>query len=101
VFDRRTVRRAVAETSYLEIDSFLGLPVRYGMGFMLGGEHFSPYGANSAHAFGHIGFSNVIAWADPERELSACMMTTGKPFITPGQVSWIAAVRTIAERCRS
>ncbi len=101
VFDRRTVRRAVAETSYLEIDSFLGLPVRYGMGFMLGGEHFSPYGANSAHAFGHIGFSNVIAWADPERELSACMMTTGKPFITPGQVSWITAVRTIAERCRS
>jgi CubicO group peptidase (beta-lactamase class C family) len=100
VFDRRTVRRAVAEQSYLEIDSFLGLPVRYGMGFMLGGETFSPYGAHSPHAFGHIGFSNVIAWADPERELSCCMMTTGKPFITPGQLAWIGAIRTIAERCR-
>src|SRR5262249_16779834 len=62
VFARRTVRRAVREQSYLEIDSFLGLPVRYGMGFMLGGERFTPYGPHTPRAYGHIGFTNVIAW---------------------------------------
>src|SRR5262249_3377245 len=49
VFDRRTVRRAVAEQSWLEVDSFLGAPVRYGMGFMLGSNWFSLYGPDSAH----------------------------------------------------
>jgi CubicO group peptidase (beta-lactamase class C family) len=100
IFDRRTVRRAVAEQSYLEIDSFLGAPVRYGMGFMLGGNWFSLYGADSPRAFGHIGFTTVALWADPERDLSVCIMTSGKPFITPGQVTWLKVARTIAKVCR-
>ena len=99
VFDRRTVRRAVAEQSYLEIDSFLGAPIRYGMGFMLGGNWFSLYGPQSAHAFGHIGFTTVAAWADPARDISVCLMTSGKPFLTPGQVHWIRVARTIARVC--
>jgi CubicO group peptidase (beta-lactamase class C family) len=99
VFDRRTVRRAIAEQSYLEVDSFLGLPVRYGMGFMLGDNRFSPYGADTPNAFGHIGFTNVIAYADPDRALSVGLMTSGKPFITPGQISWLNVARTIARVC--
>src|SRR5262249_54938722 len=66
VFERRTVRRAIAEQTVLEIDSFLGMPVRYGMGFMLGGPTVSPYGANTPRAFGHLGFTNVLAYADPD-----------------------------------
>ena len=100
VFDPKTVRRAVAETSYLEIDSFLGLPVRYGMGFMLGAKSFSPYGSHTQQAFGHIGFTNVIAYADPERDISVGLMTSGKPFITPGQLWWLAIPRTIARLCK-
>jgi CubicO group peptidase (beta-lactamase class C family) len=99
IFDRRTVRRAIAEQSYLEVDSFLGLPVRYGMGFMLGDNRFSPYGADTPSAFGHIGFTNVIAYADPDRALSVGLMTSGKPFITPGQISWLNVARTIARVC--
>jgi CubicO group peptidase (beta-lactamase class C family) len=99
IFEARTVRRAVAEQSYLEIDSFLGIPVRYGLGFMLGGETFSPYGSESKNAFGHIGFTNVIAYADPDRKISVGLMTSGKPFITPGQVAWLNVMRTIANRC--
>jgi CubicO group peptidase (beta-lactamase class C family) len=99
VFDRRTVRRAVAEQSYLEIDSFLGAPVRYGMGFMLGSNWFSLYGPDSAHAFGHIGFTAVAVYADPERDISVCLMTSGKPFITPGQITWLQVARTIARVC--
>ncbi len=99
VFDPRTVRRAVAEQSYLEIDSFLGVPIRYGMGFMLGGKRFSLYGGDSPRAFGHIGFTNVAAWADPDRDISVCLMTSGKPFITPGQVAWVKVARAIAREC--
>jgi len=99
VFDRRTVKRAVAEQTFLEVDSFLGLPVRYGMGFMLGGQRFSLYGPDTSHAFGHVGFTTVIAWSDPERSLSAALMTSGKPFITAGQLSWLRIPRTISQHC--
>jgi CubicO group peptidase (beta-lactamase class C family) len=99
VFERRTVRRAVREQSYLEIDSFLGMPVRYGMGFMLGAERFTPYGPHTPKAFGHLGFTNVIAWADPEREISVGLMTSGKPFVTPGQIAWLRVARTISRVC--
>jgi CubicO group peptidase (beta-lactamase class C family) len=99
VFARRTVRRAVREQSYLEIDSFLGMPVRYGMGFMLGADRFTPYGPRTARAFGHIGFTNVVAWADPDRGISVGLMTSGKPFITPGQIAWLRVARTISDVC--
>jgi CubicO group peptidase (beta-lactamase class C family) len=99
VFEARTIRRAVAEQSYLEVDSFLGLPVRYGMGFMLGAHTFSPYGKGTPNAFGHIGFTNVLAYADPDRALSVGLMTSGKPFITPGQITWLNVARTIAKQC--
>ncbi len=99
VLDPRTIRRAVAEQSYLEVDSFLGVPIRYGMGFMLGSRWFSLYGHDTPRAFGHIGFTTVAAWADPDRDISVCLMTSGKPFITPGQVAWVNVARTIARRC--
>jgi CubicO group peptidase (beta-lactamase class C family) len=99
VFDRRTVRRAVAEHGHLEFDFTLCLPVRYGMGFMLGHSFFSPYGAETHRAFGHLGFTNVIAWADPERDLSCCIMTSGKPFITLRALKWIGLMRLISRVC--
>ena len=99
VFERRTVRRAIAEQSFLEIDSILGLPVRYGMGFMLGSKYASLYGYDTPHAFGHVGFTNVVAWADPDRTISVSLMTSGKPFITPGQVMWLNVGRTISRVC--
>ena len=40
VFDAKTVQRARTESSYLEVDLTLGLPVRYGLGLMLAGNHF-------------------------------------------------------------
>lgn len=99
IFEPRTVRRAVAETSYLEIDATLGLPVRYGMGFMLGADRISLYGQRTGRAFGHLGFTAVFAWADPERRISACLMTSGKPFVTPGQLHSFNVTHTIARVC--
>jgi CubicO group peptidase (beta-lactamase class C family) len=99
IFETRTVRRAIAEVTYLEVDSFLGMPVRYGMGFMLGSDTFSPYGPATPNAFGHLGFTNVLAYADPDRAISVGFMTTGKPFITPGQIAWLNVARTIGRCC--
>ena len=83
VFDPRTIRRATSEQSYLEFDFTLLLPFRYGMGFMLGGQWFSPYGPDTQYAFGHIGFTNVLTWADPERQVAAALLTSGKPLVYP------------------
>jgi CubicO group peptidase (beta-lactamase class C family) len=96
VFDRRTVRRAVSEQSYRELDTVMMLPVRYGMGFMLGGHHLSFYGHDTPRAFGHLGFTNIVAYADPEREISVALMNNGKPFIAPEQALWLRIPRVIA-----
>jgi CubicO group peptidase (beta-lactamase class C family) len=82
VMDPRTVHRAAVETSYLEIDFSLMLPFRYGVGLMLGGKTISPFGVDTMRAYGHLGFINIHVWADPARELSCALMTTGKPFVS-------------------
>ncbi|MFI5041966.1 MAG: serine hydrolase domain-containing protein, partial [Acidimicrobiales bacterium] len=79
----RTVRRALGEQSYLEVDLTLAFPFRYGLGFMLGADWLSLYGPGTPHAFGHLGFTNVISWADPDRQVAAALLTSGKPLIYP------------------
>jgi len=83
IFEPRTIRRATLEQSYLEIDFTLGLPFRYAMGFMLGGEWLSLYGPDTPHAFGHLGFTNIVSWADPDRQVAGTLMTSGKPLLYP------------------
>ena len=82
VFDPRTLRRATSEQSFWEIDFTLGLPIRYGLGFMLG-DRVSLFGPDNPAAFGHLGLSNVLAWADPDRDLSIAILNSGKPAISP------------------
>jgi len=79
VFDPRTVRRATSEHNYWEMDFTLGVPLRYGLGFMLGGEWFSLLGYGNPNAFGHLGYSNIFSWADPDRDIAVALLTSGKP----------------------
>jgi CubicO group peptidase (beta-lactamase class C family) len=99
VFDRRTIRRATVEQSYLEFDFTLGLPLRYGMGFMLGGKYLSFYGPDTQYAYGHVGFTNVIGWADPERQVAAALLTTGKPLFYPALYHVFDLLRQIGLAC--
>jgi CubicO group peptidase (beta-lactamase class C family) len=99
VFERRTITRAIAETSYLEVDLTLGAPVRYSMGFMLGSRIASIYGLNTPQAFGHLGFTNVVVYADPSRDLAVALMTSGKPALSPGLAKTLWIMQTIARRC--
>jgi len=82
VFDPRTVRHATSEQTYLELDLTLGIPLRYGLGFMLGGSTLSLFGPATPYAFGHLGFTNIISWADPHRRLAVALVTSGKPFLS-------------------
>lgn len=99
VYAPRTIRRALSEQSYLEPDLTLILPIRYGLGFMLGAPRFSLYGPDTGDAFGHIGFSNVITWADPARQISAALLTSGKPIIYTGLIQLWNLLSTIGEVC--
>lgn len=99
IFDARTVWRATSEQSYGEFDFTLGVPLRYGMGFMLGGEYLSLYGYDSAHAFGHLGLTNIVSWADPQRHLSVAVMNSGKPVLFPEMHRAFGVVYAIAAAC--
>ncbi len=93
-FEPSTVRRATAEQSYRELDLTLGLPLRYGMGFMLGGP-VSAFGWDTSQAFGHLGFSNVLGWADPRRHLAIGFVNSGKPLASLHLVRLVQLLRTI------
>ncbi len=84
VLEERTIRRAVVERAYREFDLTLGAPLRHSAGFMLGADVLSLFGVDTEHAFGHLGFTNVLGWADPDRELSVGLITSGKPILHPG-----------------
>ncbi len=99
IFDPLTIRRATSEQSYLEFALTLGLPFRYGMGFMLGGEWFSVYGPDTRHAFGHLGFTNIVSWADPERQVAAALLTSGKPLLYPQLYYLFETLRQIGLAC--
>lgn len=78
-----TIRQALEEQSRLEIDWSLGFPTRFSYGLMLGAQLLSLYGRDTEHAFGHLGFTNMLAWADPERGTAVAVMTNGKPVLYP------------------
>jgi CubicO group peptidase (beta-lactamase class C family) len=99
VFEPRTIRHATSEQSYFEFDSTLIVPIRYGMGFMLGAKWFSLYGPDTNRAFGHIGLSNIISWADPERQVAATLMTSGKPLLHPGLYALWNVTRQVGLSC--
>ncbi len=83
VLKARTIRAALREQSHLEFDLSLGWPTRFSYGFMLGSRLLSLYGRDTQHAFGHLGFTNMLTWADPWRALSCAVMTSGKPLLYP------------------
>jgi CubicO group peptidase (beta-lactamase class C family) len=83
ILQPETIRTALTEQSHLEFDFSLGFPTRFSYGLMLGARVLSLYGRDTQHAFGHLGFTNILGWADPQRGTSAAVITSGKPTIYP------------------
>ncbi len=95
VIERDTIRRALIERSHLEIDFSLGFPTRFSYGLMLGARLLSLYGRDTQHAFGHLGFTNMLAWADPERAISVAVLNNGKPIVYPELYRFLGTMQRI------
>lgn len=75
-----TLQAATAQARRMRPDVATGLkPMRWGTGYMLGGKRFGPFGRNTPAAFGHTGLVDIAVWADPQRSLSAAIVSSGKP----------------------
>lgn len=96
VLRRATVRRAVSEATRVQLDGTFGFPMRYSLGMMMGGNRFSLFGLTTRGAFGHLGFSNVIVYGDPSRDLAVSFLNTGKPLLAPGMLRWQGILQRIA-----
>lgn len=98
VMEPRTIRRALAEQSHLEIDFSLGFPTRFSYGMMLGANVISLFGLDTDQAFGHLGLINIMGWADPERALSVGLITSGKALVYPELPRFYNVMQTISSR---
>ena len=81
IMNPKTVFRSTLPTSGLSIDRTLLAPMRYALGPMLGSNPVGLFGPMTGQAFGHLGFSNILCWADPERDISVSILTTGKSVV--------------------
>ena len=81
IMSAKTVFRATLPTSNTSIDRTLLAPMRYALGPMLGSNPVGIFGPMSGQAFGHLGFSNILCWADPERDISVSILNTGKAVL--------------------
>jgi CubicO group peptidase (beta-lactamase class C family) len=80
VMEPETLSEAVKECRRLRPDVAVGLmPLRWGTGYMLGSNRFGPFGKHAPLAFGNTGLANIAVWTDPQRKLSAGLISSGKP----------------------
>lgn len=100
VLSPETVRRAVRPAVRLRFDHTLMIPMRYSEGLMLGANPFGLYGPLTGNAYGHLGFMNILGWADPSRHLAASLLVTGKALLGGHLVALGELLTTIAWQCR-
>ncbi|MFL0278521.1 lipase LipE [Mycobacterium sp. SMC-19] len=97
VLSPETLQDAVRQCRRLRPDVATGLaPLRWGTGYMLGSKRFGPFGRGAPAAFGHLGLVNCAIWTDPERGLSAGLISSGKPGQDPEAKRYTALMNCIA-----
>jgi CubicO group peptidase (beta-lactamase class C family) len=99
ILEESTVARAVAPRGRMTVDRMVIVPMRYSEGLMLGADPVGLYGPDSARAYGHLGFINILGWADPQREISVALLTTGKAILGKHLVLLGKLLGVIARRC--
>jgi len=66
---------------------------------MLGASPWGLYGPDTSKAFGHLGFANIIVWADRERDISVALLNTGK-LVAGIHLPWLLALLgSISRNC--
>ena len=92
-----TVAEAVRPYGRLGPDATLIIPMQYSAGFMVGGP-MSLFGPATTGVYGHLGFMNILGWADPRRQLAGSLLVTGKALLGPHLVPFLALMAQIARR---
>lgn len=72
-----TVARATGVVVDMQLDRTLKVPVRWALGFHLGGPSSAFGRRSSKHTFGHSGHGSTTGWADPELDLAVAFFTNG------------------------
>lgn len=94
-----TVARAIKPANKLRFDNTLKLPMRYSEGLMLGASPIGVYGPMTAQAYGHLGFMNVLGWADPARDISVGLLVTGKAVLGGHLIALSQLLTTLVWQC--
>ena len=99
IMKNETIARAVKPVGYPIPDATLMLPMHYSEGMMMGGA-MSLYGPFTTGAYGHLGFMNILGWADPKRDISCALLVTGKAILGPHLVPWMKLLTTIGTQTK-
>lgn len=99
VCDPMTIKRLTQPYASVQFDRTLMLPMRYSAGLMLGGKPLGIWGKNTTSAYGHIGLINKMCWADPARDISVSLLTTGVPVVANFFPSLARFVNAIDKNC--
>ncbi|HKY90119.1 MAG TPA: serine hydrolase domain-containing protein [Nevskiaceae bacterium] len=91
VFQPDTVEEMLRPVGKRQFDAMLVLPLRFSAGMMLGDNPVGLFGPGTRHAYGHIGFLNIVSWADPDRDLSCAILCNGKS-IAPSSFTRLARI---------
>jgi hypothetical protein len=82
-----------------KFDAMLVLPLRFSAGMMLGDSPVGLFGPLTRRAYGHIGFLNIVAWADPRRDLSCAILCNGKSMAPSSLTRLARVIATIGKAC--
>jgi CubicO group peptidase (beta-lactamase class C family) len=100
IFHPDTVKNAIRGASRRPLfDRSLMIPLRFSAGMMRGNPGMSVFGPGAPKAFGHLGFVTILCWADPQRELSGALLTTGKGLIGTHMPRLLRLQQIINQRC--
>jgi CubicO group peptidase (beta-lactamase class C family) len=91
VFQPDTIEEMLRPVGKRQFDAMLVLPLRFSAGMMLGDNPVGLFGPRTRHAYGHIGFLNIVAWGDPDRDLSCAILCNGKS-IAPSSFTRLARI---------
>ena len=78
LFEEETIAQATRPVGRIGFDRTLLVPVRFTPGFIRGEKPFGLYGEKCHNAYGHLGFINIVCWADPDRDIAVGLLNTGK-----------------------
>lgn len=100
IFTPETINKAILPYGRMGIDRTMIIPMRYSAGLMLGADPVGMWGPFSDKAFGHVGFIHILCWADPSRDISVSLQTTGKSLVGSHVSKLIRFLMATGRHCR-